>query len=177
MKKLHYPNYHHSQKHLLGFIDGLEGGFAIFAGIVVGLSFATTNRDVLILTALIGIFVNAINAATIRYSTEHYYDELDGHEKRSAVRSYLLPAVVEFVLYILVSVIAVIPLLVVSSLQHAIVVMIGVSLMILFVAGAARGAIMGKHPVRDGVELTIGGSIMIAFGALAGWLLTHVFVN
>lgn len=177
MKKLHYPIYHHSQKHLLGFIDGLEGGFAIFAGIVVGLSFATTNRQVLILTALLGIFVNAINAATIRYSTEHYYDELDGHEKRNPVRHYLLPALAEFIMYILVSIIAVIPLLLVASLQHAIAIMIVLSLVILFIAGAVRGAMLGKHPMRDGIELTIGGSIMIAFGALAGWLLAHVFVN
>mgnify|MGYP001377431148 CR=1 FL=1 len=62
MKKPHYPIHRHEQKQLLGFIDGLEGGFAIFAGIVVGLSFATTNRSVLILTALIGIMVNAVNA-------------------------------------------------------------------------------------------------------------------
>lgn len=46
----------------------------------MGLSFTSLPRDVLIVTALIGIVVNAVNAATIRYTTEHYLDELDGHE-------------------------------------------------------------------------------------------------
>lgn len=177
MKKLHYPIHRHEQKQLLGFIDGLEGGFAIFAGIVVGLSFATTNRSVLILTALIGIMVNAVNAATIRYSTEHYIDELDGHEKRSHMRNYLFPAIIEFLLYVLVSILAVVPLLVISSLSTAIAVMVSICLVILFVAGAIRGATLGSHPFKDGIELTIGGTIMIVFGALAGWLLTRLFVN
>ena len=83
MKKHHYHLRHrtHPLGPLLSFIDGLEGGFAIFAGIVAGLSFTNIDRRTLIVTALIGITVNAVNAATIRYSTEHYYDELDGHEK------------------------------------------------------------------------------------------------
>ena len=177
MKKLHYPIHRHEEKQLLGFIDGLEGGFAIFAGIVVGLSFATTNRSVLILTALIGIMVNAVNAATIRYSTEHYIDELDGREKRNHVRHYLLPAIFEFLLYVLVSILAVMPLLIVPSLSTAIAVMVSICLIILFAAGAIRGAALGGHPVKDGIELTVGGTIMIVFGALAGWLLTHLFVN
>ena len=177
MKKLHYPIHHHSQKRLLGFIDGLEGGFAIFAGIVAGLSFATASRTVLIATALIGILVNAVNAATIRYSTEHYYDELDGHEKRSKFRAYFIPSLIEFALYVCVSVVAIIPLIIIKSLVLAIAIMITVCLVILFVAGALRGATLGRHAVRDGFELMVGGSIMIFCGALAGWVLTYLFVN
>ncbi len=177
MKKLHYPIHHHSQKRLLGFIDGLEGGFAIFAGIVVGLSFATTNRHVLIATALLGILVNAVNAATIRYSTEHYYDELDGHEKQSKLKAYFIPSLVEFSLYLTVSLLAVIPLIIITPLIPAIVTMVALCLIILFVAGSLRGAALGGHAIRDGLELMIGGSIMIACGALAGWALTHLFVK
>ena len=177
MKKLHYPIHRHAQKRLLGFIDGLEGGFAIFAGIVAGLSFTTSSRTVLIMTALIGILVNAVNAATIRYSTEHYNDELDGHEKKDTTKYYLFPAIIEFVLYLLVSLLAVIPLLVINDLVTAVGVMIVICLGILFAAGTLRGATIGTHPFRDGIELTVGGSIMILFGAIAGWVLTHLFVN
>lgn len=177
MKKLHYPTHRHPQKRLLGFIDGLEGGFAIFAGIVAGLSFSTGNRTVLIMTALIGIMVNAVNAATIRYSTEHYIDELDGHEKRNQIRQYFLPAVAEFVLYLFVSLIAVIPLLLIANISIAIAVMISTCLAILFGAGMVRGATLGNHPLRDAIELAIGGSIMILFGTAAGWILTRLFLN
>ena len=177
MKKLHYPIHDHSQKRLLGSIEGLEGGFAIFAGIVAGLSFTTSHRTVLIMTALIGIMVNAVNAATIRYSTEHYIDELDGHEKRNKTKYYLLPAIIEFILYLVVSLLAVIPLLIIGNLYVAVAVMVGICLVILFVAGMARGAALGNHAIRDGIELVIGGSIMIIIGAAAGWLLTHIFVK
>lgn len=179
MKKHHYLITHRESPLgvLLGFIDGLEGGFAIFAGIVVGLSFTSVSRSVLIMTAMLGIFVNAVNAATIRYSTEHYRDELDGHEKRSRFKHYLIPAMTEFMLYIIVSLLAIIPLLLIESLVLAVTIMIATCLIILFIAGYVRGATLGKHPFRDGIELTLGGVIMILFGSIAGWLLTHIFVN
>lgn len=177
MKKLHYPNRRHSQKYLLGFVDGLEGGYAIFAGIVVGLSAATNNRGILIITALIGIIVNAVNAATIRYSTEHYYDELDGHEKHNKFRHYFVPALLEFGLYILVSLMALLPLLLVPDLGYAIGIMVSMCLAILFVAGLIRGRLLGGHGFDDGIELMMGGLIMIMTGAAAGWILLTVFVN
>lgn len=177
MKKLHYPHRDHPQKKLLGFIDGLEGGFAIFAGIVAGLSFTTLNRNVLVATAIVGIIVNAVNAATIRYSSEHYYDELDGREKRGAFRHYFIPAVIEFLLYMAVSLVSVLPLIFMPSLSTALIVMIAICLVILFAAGVLRGAVLETHPVRDGIEVVIGGIIMISIGALAGFIATHVIAN
>lgn len=177
MKKLHYPRHDHPQKKLLGFIDGLEGGFAIFAGIVAGLSFTTLNRNVLVATAIVGIIVNAVNAATIRYSSEHYYDELDGREKRSAFRYYFIPAITEFLLYMFVSLISVLPLVFMPSLTSALVVMIAICLVILFGAGFLRGSMLGTHPLRDGFEVAIGGSIMITIGAIAGFVAIHIIAN
>lgn len=177
MKKLHYPRHDHPQKKLLGFIDGLEGGFAIFAGIVAGLSFTTLNRNVLIATAIVGIIVNAVNAATIRYSSEHYYDELDGHEKSHPFKQYFVPAIIEFILYMIISVLSVLPLIFMPSLSAAVLKMIIVCLVILFISGAIRGTLLNTHPVRDGIELVIGGSIMIGIGALAGYVATHIIAN
>ncbi len=138
------PHYHPHRRSVsngffLSFIDGLEGGFAIFAGIVVGLSFTNLPRDVLIVTALIGIVVNAVNAATIRYTTEHYLDELDRHEKRSPIKYYFLPALAEFAVYIAVSLLALLPLLFVAHLQTAVTLMVAGCLGVLFITGAVRG--------------------------------------
>lgn len=176
-KKHHYHLRHRSPEHgpLLSFIDGLEGGFAIFAGIVAGLSFTIVNRQALIITALVGITVNAVNAATIRYSTEHYYDELDGHEKRSAYRAYFLPSVAEFMIYLVVSCLSLLPLLFFDHITTAVIIMISVCLGILFLAGLVRGIILRTHSLRDGFEIMIGGLVMIAVGALAGWILAHLW--
>ena len=179
MKKHHY----HPRRHkrplgpLLSFIDGLEGGFAIFAGIIAGLSFTNISRQALIMTALIGITVNAVNAATIRYSTEHYYDELDGREKQSAFRAYFVPSAIEFIIYIIVSCLSLLPLLFIDHLPFAIGTMIVSCLFVLLLAGMVRGWIFHTHKVRDGLEIMFGGAIMIAIGTIAGWLLSHAFVN
>ncbi|MGB3023593.1 MAG: VIT1/CCC1 transporter family protein [Candidatus Saccharimonadales bacterium] len=177
MKKHYYHLRHHSPDHgpLLSFVDGLEGGFAIFAGIVAGLSFTLLDRQALIVTALIGITVNAVNAATIRYSTEHYYDELDGHEKRSSFHAYFVPSIIEFAIYLVVSCLSLLPLLFIDHIAIAVGVMIAICLVILFSAGILRGKILHTHSLRDGLEIMLGGLIMIAIGTLAGWMLAHLW--
>lgn len=160
---------------ILRFLDGVEGGFAIFAGIVTGLSFSTVSRHTLIASALIGITVNAVNAAVIRYSSEHYYDELDGHEKHSAFRAYFIPAFIEFIVYMIMSCIALLPLLFIPHLYIALAIMITVCLTVLFVAGVIRGTYTHGKGLHDGIEVATAGMIMIAIGTGAGWLLVHLF--
>lgn len=160
----------------LSLIEGLEGGFAIFAGIVIGLYLNGAAQIVLIATALISIAVNAVNAATIRYSTEHYLDELDGHE-RSAYRHYFVPAMVEFIVYLGISSIAIIPLLIAPTTELGIIVMIMTCLAILFIGGFIRGQRFRRHKWRDGFELAFGGSIIIVIGAVAGWILSIINVQ
>ena len=47
---------------------------------------------------------------------------------------------------------------------------------ILFLAGALRGHLLvERHWLRDGIEVTSGGIIMIAAGTLAGFALSHAF--
>lgn len=176
MLKRHYQRRQKTSGFFLSFLDGLEGGFAIFAGIVVGLSFSGVDRNVLVVSALVGIVVNAINAATIRYSTEHYLDELDGHEKKSPMRAYFLPAALELVIYLIVSSLALLPLLLVNELPLALGVMVASCLVFLFIAGAIRGHLLaGRHWLRDGIEVVLGGIIMIIVGAGAGYILSHAF--
>src|SRR5689334_13722910 len=87
----------------LSVLDGIEGGFAIFVGIVAGLYFQNVDHDLLVVTGIIGLIVNAFNSSAMRYSGEHYVDELDGREKRHKFRAYFIPSFVEFVTYALVS--------------------------------------------------------------------------
>lgn len=156
----------------LSVIEGIEGGFAIFAGIVVGLSFEGVSRELLIITAAIGIIVNAFNASAVRYTSEHFIDELDGHEHRSWLKAYLIPALTEFLIYGLVSVIAIIPLLFISDYVSALITMVVLTLVMLFVAGWYRGRVLYGHTWRDGLEVLISGGLIIAVGALAGWILS-----
>ena len=140
----------------------------------MGLSFEIANRDLLLITAVIGIVVNAFNSSAVRYASEHYEDELDGHETKRPLHVYFLPAFVEFVAYAFVSVIVILPLIFVHPLQLAIVSCVALTLIVLFMAGFYRGNLFGMHPMRDGLELALLGLLIVVVGGTAGWLLSHL---
>jgi len=159
----------------LSVLEGFEGGFAIFAGIIIGLSFEGVDRRLLIITAGISIIVNAVNASAVRYSSEHYIDELDGQENRKWLSGYFVPAVIEFLVYGIASIISILPLLFIESDFLAVVAMTGVTLFLLFAIGWYRGnLLLGIHRVRDGIEVAGLGLLIITMGAGSGWLLSHL---
>lgn len=158
----------------LSVLEGVEGGFAIFVGIVAGLYFQHVDHNLLIATGIIGMIVNAFNSSAVRYTSEHYIDELDGREKRSKFRAYFVPALVEFITYALVSLFAVTPLLLVSDSFTAITFAILITVMIQFLAGYYRGMLLGRHAMRDGLELAGIGISIILVGTIAGWLLSYL---
>ncbi|HCN06053.1 MAG TPA: hypothetical protein DIS79_10575 [Bacteroidetes bacterium] len=127
----------------LAAFEGIEGGFAVGTSIVVALSIAGLERHLLLVTAAVGIVVSGFNSASVKYSSEHYLDELDGREKKSALRHYFLPSLVEFICYGLLGVLAVGPLFIVANLSFAIALSVLVTLLMLFAAGAGVAARMG----------------------------------
>ena len=160
-------------QNFLSVLEGIEGGFAISAGIVAGLSFAAVDRRLLLITAGISILVNGFNASAIKYSSEHYADELDGHEKRDVVRSYLVPAIIEFMMYLAVCLLTLIPLFIMPSIFHAVAWCVAITLTVLFAAGAYRGEVLQTRPLRDGLELMLLGGLIVAVGATAGFVLSQ----
>lgn len=158
----------------LSVLEGIEGGFAIFVGIIAGLYFQNISHDLLVVTGVIGLIVNAFNSSAVRYTSQHYVDELDGHEKRHKFRAYFVPAFIEFATYALVSLLAVIPLLLIRDSLTAIMLTIAITVLILFLAGHYRGKLLGRHAMRDGFELAGIGISIIMVGAVAGWLLSYL---
>jgi len=159
----------------LSVLEGIEGGFAIFAGIIIGLSLEGVDRRLLIITAGISIIVNAVNATSVRYASEHYIDELDGRENRRWFSGYFMPAFIEFLVYGIASVISILPLLFIDSDFWAVVTMTLTTLLFLFAAGWYRGNLLiRRRRVSDGIEVAGLGLIIIAAGAASGWILSHL---
>ncbi len=171
MRRRHIPL---GADNFLSVLEGIEGGFAIFVGIIAGLYFQNIPHHLLIITGVIGLIVNAFNSSAVRYSSEHYLDELDGSEHRSKFDTYFIPAVVEFITYAVVSLIAVIPLLLIKDSFTAILLTVFMTTLILFLAGWYRGHLLGRHATRDGFEVALLGLSIMAVGMLAGWLLSMV---
>ena len=155
----------------LSILEGIEGGFAVFVGIVIGLYFQNVSHDLLVVTGLIGIIVSAFNSSAVRYTSEHYLDELDGHEKRTPVKSYLFPALIEFATYAFVSLIAVLPLIFLRNTLLAISLSVLLTIGILFCAGSYKGSLLGRHAIRDGIEMSLLGVAIILAGAVSGWII------
>jgi VIT1/CCC1 family predicted Fe2+/Mn2+ transporter len=167
MRHKHIPT---GPDNFLSFLEGIQGGFAIFTGIIAGLSFQVQSRKLLVITGLISVIVSAFNSSAIRYSTQHYVDELDGHEKRHKFKSYTVPAVIEFIVYLLVSFIVLLPLILIDSIPIAIILCAFITVSVLFVAGYYRGWLLRTHPVKDGFELAFLGAAIIFIGTLSGYI-------
>lgn len=157
---------------LLAALEGIEGGFAIGASIIVALSIAGLDRQLLLVTALVSIIVSGFNSASVKYSSEHYLDELDGREKRSAFTHYFVPSLIEFLCYVGLSILSVIPLFFIADIRLAVVVTLLSTLVLLFVAGMWRGYMLRMNGLRDGLETILLGLGIITVGLISG-LVVH----
>jgi len=159
----------------LAILEGVEGGFAIGAGLVAGLIFATENRKLLLMTAGISLLVSGFNSAAVKYASEHYTDELDGRETKNPFKYYFQPAAYEFGTYAIVSLITILPLFFITNVVHATLTCIALTLLVLFAAGAWRGYVMRRHhALRDGMEVLVLGGLIIAIGAASGLILHQI---
>lgn len=159
-----------AQRFLAAF-EGLEGGFAIGASIILALSFTELDRHILLTTALISIIVSGFNSASVKYSSEHYLDQLDGREKRSPFKHYFIPALIEFSAYFAISFVSIIPLIFVDDLRYAIAWSCATTLITLFCAGWWRAYILRMPRLRDALETTILGGGIILVGLVSGVVL------
>lgn len=151
--------------------EGVEGGFAVGASIMAGLSFANLSQEVLITTAFISILVNGFNSASVRYSSAHYMDELDGRETRYPFRDYFLPSFVQFVAYAVIGLVALLPMFLMRDMEGAILYSCIITLVILLGAGYWRAKLLGMPKWRDGLELFLLGAGIISVGYASGWVI------
>jgi hypothetical protein len=159
-----------TQRFLAAF-EGFEGGFAIGASIVVALSFTNLSLEILLATAIITIIVNGFNNSSVKYSSEHYLDELDGRERKNAFRYYFIPSLIEFVSYFAISFISIIPLMVLGDKNSAITLSVIITLAILYAAGYWRAYMLQMPRHRDAVETVVLGGGIILVGLVSGYCL------
>ena len=160
----------------LAAFEGIEGGFAIGAGVIAGLSLTNVDRHVLIVTAILSIIINGFNSAAVKYSSEHYMDEIDGVENENPFHYYFIPALVEFLSYFAISFISLIPLFVMGNMPHAIFYSCIITLVILMFAGMWRAYLLGMPRLRDGLEVAGLGLAIIIAGFLSGWFI-HIILK
>lgn len=157
-----------AQRFLAAF-EGLEGGFAIGASVLVALSLAGLEREVLLASVVVAIIVNGFNNASVKYSSEHFLDELDGREKSSAFKHYFIPSLIEFVSYFAISFISIVPLIFIDDLTQAVMLSVAVTLVTLYAAGYWRAYMLQMSSRRDGIETLVLGAGIILVGLISGY--------
>ena len=175
----HHPLHHQRRavklplgaERFLAAFEGLEGGFAIGASILVALSFTGLERPVLLASVIVAVIVNGFNNASVKYSSEHFLDELDGREKRSAFRHYFIPSLIEFISYFAISFVSIIPLLLIANLTWAVAISVAITLVILYLAGYWRAFMLRMPTQRDALETMLLGFGIIVVGLISGYVI------
>ena len=157
----------------LSFLEGIESGFATTTGILLGLWFQTPSRQLLLIVAVVSLMINAVNNASIKFLDEHTFDELDGHEKRRVLLNALSPALVQFTTHVIMSVIVLIPMFILYPTIYGIFASIGLTIVVLSLAGWYRGHTLHGHALRDALESVMLALLIITAGGGAGWLLSN----
>lgn len=155
----------------LAVFEGLEGGFAIGASILVALALAGLEPHLLLTTVIVTVIVNGFNNASLKYSSEHYLDELDGREKRSPFKVYFLPAFIEFISYFAISFVSIVPLLVLDHVATAVWISVAITVTTLFLAGYFRAYMLHAPRLRDACETAGLGSGIILVGCISGYVI------
>lgn len=156
----------------LSFLEGIESGFATTTGILLGLWFQAPSRRLLLITAVVSLLINAVNSASIKFLSEHTFDELDGHEKRRVLLNALSPALVQFMTHVIMATIVLIPVFIMYPFIYGIFASIGLTIIVLCIAGWYRGHTLHGHSLRDALETVTLALLIIFAGGSAGWLLS-----
>ena len=169
----HHKKISYDSNIFLAAFEGVEGAFAISAGIIAGLTFSNSSHEIILTTAIVSTLVNGFNSASIKYSTEHYLDEMDGKETNHKIRKYLLPSLVHFIAYFIISFVSLIPVILLKNVDNAIIYICLFTILILFIFGFWRASKIGARRFRDGIETALLGTGIILIGALSG-LIVHL---
>lgn len=141
------------------------------------MSFITTvDRSTLLVAAIVSVIVNGFNSASVKYSSEHYLDELDGHEKKDKLQHYFMPAFVQFLAYFAISLISIAPLFFVRDNDNAILYSCLLTIGALLFAGYWRASLLRMPRWHDGLETAVLGSGIILIGYASGWVV-HVIIG
>ena len=151
------------------FIFGVEDSLVSTVGLLSGVAIAGVERETILLTGVVLIFVEAFSMAAGSFLSETSAEEYS--TRRSAVSSSsLLAGSVMFASYFVAGFIPLFPYVVIAG-ELAFPLSIAASVGALFVLGLASGAISKTSLVRGALRMVIVGGIAIAVGVTVGSLL------
>src|SRR3989344_3743519 len=154
-------------EYLRSSLFGFEDALVSTTGMVVGISFGTTNLKFILLAAFVTIAVEAVSMAAGEFLSDEAVHELD---KKTQKDNPLLSAAVMFLSYGIGGLIPVIPVIFLPHTQ-AIIASILFAFTGLFILGFVKGKIVKVNKIRSAMEMLLIGGIAAFIGIIVGFIL------
>ena len=147
---------------------GLQDGIVSTTGVVVGISTGVSNKEIVILAALVAVTVEASSMAAGQYSSEKAVHQKDKSGKHTD--SLLIGGLIMFFAYLLGGAFSIIPTILFPQEVSRILAIIS-AFSGLFIIGYLKGQLVDHKPLRSAIELFIIGSIATTIGVIVGYFL------
>lgn len=152
--------------YLRTFVFGVEDSLVSTVGLLSGIAAAGVSRTTILITGVVLVFVEALSMAVgellSENSAEEYITQGDVPLKNSFDEGALM-----FVSYVVSGFIPLAPYLFLDN-SYAFTTSIALSLVVLFVVGVVSGKVSKAHAVRNGIRMTLVGSLAIIAGVFIG---------
>jgi VIT1/CCC1 family predicted Fe2+/Mn2+ transporter len=151
------------QSAMFGFNDALVST----TGVIVGVSTGTKNKQVVLLTGVVTIMVEALSMGAGQYLSSKSAHQL---EKNDALRVPIISGVIMFCAYFLAGLVPLLPIILLP---------IGISRNVsilaaltgLFLLGYIKGKVVQVSPLKSALEIFIIGGLATAIGIVVGNIL------
>ena len=150
------------------FIFGVEDSLVSTVGLLSGVAMGGVSREVIVLSGVVLILVEAFSMATGSFLTESSVREFDGQAKEP--RGPILGGVVMIISYMLSGFFPLAPYIFIDGI-NALYVSVGVSLLALFVLGGVSGSLSGGNIFGRGLRMLLIGGAAVLVGVAAGLVL------
>ena len=155
----------------LSIIAGSEAGIATTAAIIVGLTIGTNDRELVIISGLISIIIQAFNSALTTIVTSHTLDEIERNRDMDSLFRPFTQAGLQFLTHITAGLVVLLPMLYVQTLELAMLSTVGIALVLLLWIGLFVGRIVRHTPLRNSIQSLVLGMLIIIGGFLAGFII------
>lgn len=153
---------------LRSFVFGVEDSLVSTVGLLSGVTIGGVEREAVLVTGLVLIFVEAISMAAGSFLAEYSAEE---YEQQGYVsnRQSIVNGAVMFFSYFISGFVPLLPYLFFEGSQ-AMPISISLSLLALFILGVVGARISHVRVLRDGVRMLVVGGLAIAVGTVVGAL-------
>ena len=152
--------------YLRNFIFGVEDSLVSTVGLLSGIAIGGAPREVIILTGVVLVLVEAFSMGVGSFLAEYTAEEMV-LQREIPRRTSVIGGIIMFVSYVAAGCIPLLPYVVLSVTSSALNVSIIASLLALFFLGMLGGRIGGAGIIHRGFRMLILGGLAIAVGALA----------